>query len=272
MSAPPLAVLRRNALVVRLYDGLGSLPVESMPTAAPGGTPAVHPAGAQAVHPVAHPHLLVPPGPAQAALQTLQQQTAQARAVTEGREDPAEDDQLARRTRFWRQDDAERYLHFWRGDADAMRTLRFALHRSTQGSALFARDNEHVLRLLASQLARGALLLTENQLPPAPAMPRVLPKPATATPAADVPAAAALLATEPIPLPVLPLLPILEEVQIEGADVLPEIMQSLEQIDLAIGEINTASVSLEPTPSKIPDIQKATADATASVTATIDAL
>ena len=49
---------------------------------------------------------------------------------------------------------------------------------------------------------------------------------------------------------------LLEEVQIEGAEVLPEIEQSLEQVDITIGEINLAPVSLEPTPSKVPAISE----------------
>ena len=277
MSVPPLALLRRNALVVRLYDRLGSLPVESVPTPAPepAAAPASKPAGVSllpAALPVSSAASRVAASLAPPPTGAVPPVAAPAQPPAARREEPAEDYQLSRRTRFWRQDDAERYLQFWRGDADAMRTLRFALHRSTQGSALFAHDNEHVIRLVAAQLARGALLLTENLPPPPPPMPPVQPKGAAAAAAAAVPAAAPLVAMDPVSLPKPPLLPILEEVQIEGADVLPEVLQSLEQIDLAIGEINTASVSLEPTPSKIPDISKATADASASVNATIDAL
>ncbi len=245
----PLVTLRRGGLLVRLHDRLAALPVESAPTAAPA------PASGAAVP-----------------FSDFGMGLAAAPAAR--REEPVAPERLVRRTEFWRQDDAERYLHFWRGDVDAMRELRYALHRSSHGTYLFALDDERVLRALGAQLARGALLLTENTPPPAPAMPRVLPKAAdAAAAAAAAPAASALgLAMDPVSLPLLPLLPILEEVQIEGAEVLPEIMQSLAQVDLAIGEINTASVSLEPTPSKIPDIQAALGDASASVNATIDAL
>jgi hypothetical protein len=239
----PLVTLRRGGLQVRLHDRLAILPVESAPTPLPGA----------------------------AAPWTT---AATATAPAARREEPVVPERLIRRTEFWRQEEAEHYLHFWRGDVDAMRELRYALHRSTQGAYLFALDDERVLRALGTQLARGALLLTENTLPPLPPMPRVLPKAAdAAAAAAAAPTAAALgLAMDPVSLPAPPLLPILEDVQIEGAEVLPEIMQSLEQVDLAIGEINTASVSLEPTPSKIPDIQAALGDASASVDATIGAL
>jgi hypothetical protein len=76
----------------------------------------------------------------------------------------------------------------------------------------------------------------------------------------------------PAPLPVPPLLPVLEELQIEGAEVLPEIEQTLEQIDLTMGSIDLAGVSLEPTPSKVPQIETAMTAATASVTKTLDEL
>src|SRR5258706_380723 len=78
------------------------------------------------------------------------------------------------------------------------------------------------------------------------------------------------LAAAPVPRP--PLLPVLEEVQIEGAEVLPEIEQSLEQVELTIGEIKVAPVSLEPTPSKVPAIETAMTEAGASVTSELDKL
>ena len=59
------------------------------------------------------------------------------------------------------------------------------------------------------------------------------------------------LASMPDVAPVVPLLPVLEELQIEGAEVLPEIDQSLEQIDLTMGSIDSAGASLKPTPEKI---------------------
>jgi hypothetical protein len=74
------------------------------------------------------------------------------------------------------------------------------------------------------------------------------------------------------PVPPPPLLPVLEEVQMEGAEVLPEIEQSLEQVDITIGEIKVAPVSLEPTPSKVPAIGTAMTEAGADVTSTLDKL
>jgi hypothetical protein len=61
-------------------------------------------------------------------------------------------------------------------------------------------------------------------------------------------------------------------VQIEGADVLPEIEQSLEQVEVTLGEIKLAPISLEPTPSKVPAIEEAMTQAGASVTDTLGKL
>ncbi len=69
-----------------------------------------------------------------------------------------------------------------------------------------------------------------------------------------------------------PLLPLLEQVQIEGAEVLPEVLQTLEQIDISLGSLDLAALSLEPAPSAIPGISGAMSEASASVTAALDAL
>jgi hypothetical protein len=82
--------------------------------------------------------------------------------------------------------------------------------------------------------------------------------------AASVIAAAAQAAAAPS------VLPLLEEAQIEGAEVLPEIMQTLEQIDLTMAKIDLANVSLEPTPSGVPAISSAMQQASSSVTTSLD--
>jgi len=86
-----------------------------------------------------------------------------------------------------------------------------------------------------------------------------------------VPATAVLAAAVQVPAPPL-LLPLLEEVQIEGAEVLPEIMQTLEQIDLTMAGIDLATVSLEPAPSGVPAIGSAMQQASSSVTASLGAM
>jgi hypothetical protein len=96
-----------------------------------------------------------------------------------------------------------------------------------------------------------------------------------ASAAADTASAAAPvvnLNTLADPPPVVPVLPALEEAQIEGAEVLPEVDQSLSQIDLASASVGKASVSLQPTPSKVPEITSATKDASKAIGDTLDAL
>ncbi len=68
------------------------------------------------------------------------------------------------------------------------------------------------------------------------------------------------------------MLPVLEEVQMEGAEVLPEIEQALDNIESTMGNVDTASVSLTPAPSKVPEIQTAMTNASSNITATLNAL
>ena len=174
-----------------------------------------------------------------------------------------------RRRTFWHADEARDWLGFWKSDSAGMMALRVALQKSGPSAPVYSWSDEQVIAKLASGLARGAVVATESALPPAPA---VLPK-APAPPAVPEPPAvpvSQILAGMPVPPP--PLLPVLEEVQIEGADVLPEIEQSLEQVELTIGEITVAPVSLEPTPSKVPGIETAMTEAGASVTSELDKL
>jgi hypothetical protein len=73
-------------------------------------------------------------------------------------------------------------------------------------------------------------------------------------------------------LPVVPLLPALEEVQMEGAEVLPEIEESLDNINSSLGSVDTASVSMTPAPSKVPEIQTSMTSASSNITSTLNAL
>lgn len=233
---------------------------------------------------------------------------------------------------FANADEAQGYLSFWINDAAAITALRFALYRCEASPSVFSLSDAQVLRLLASRVAAGALVLQESDVASAQALlshggvdvaaafrvalyrctqdasalalsdldvlqsladklrsgaliltaqgstsgaagwPTVR---ADASAAGAVPAvsgAVVNLNALPAIVPVLPLLPLLEELQIEGAEVLPEITQSLEQIDLTLGTINLAGISLEPTPSKVPQIKTAMTDASQSVTKTLDDL
>ncbi|HWI80361.1 MAG TPA: hypothetical protein VNS31_14245 [Ramlibacter sp.] len=170
---------------------------------------------------------------------------------------------------FGRAEDAAAYLGYWMPDAAAITALRHALYRCEQSLAVFSFPDPHIIHLLAGKLAQGALLITEGEpVSERGGWPLI---PVSAAPVPDSTVLVRLDAT-PAPLPVPPLLPVLEELQIEGAEVLPEIEQTLEQIDLTMGSIDLAGVSLEPTPSKVPQIETAMTAATASVTKTLDEL
>jgi hypothetical protein len=80
------------------------------------------------------------------------------------------------------------------------------------------------------------------------------------------------LNTLPDKPPVPPLLPILEEVQLENARVLPEIDQTLEQIEVTMGDIDQASVSLAPAPLQVPKVQEAMTEVGEKVKKTLDEL
>jgi hypothetical protein len=53
------------------------------------------------------------------------------------------------------------------------------------------------------------------------------------------------------------LMPDLTAMQIEGAQVLPEVDEAIEQVQLALTEITDFSLSLSPAPTKVLDIQTA---------------
>jgi len=172
------------------------------------------------------------------------------------------------RRRFSDASQAGDWLSFWRTDVAALLALRQALQRSDPGTPLYDCADEEVLLRVAARLVQGGIIAIEGaEQPAAPIMPAAPAPPAVAEPPA-VPLSA--LAVEKPPAP--PLLPILEEVQIEGAEVLPEIEQSLEQVDITIGEIKLAPESLEPTPSKVPNIAETMSGAAKSVTGTLDSL
>ena len=69
-----------------------------------------------------------------------------------------------------------------------------------------------------------------------------------------------------------PLLNVLEDVQIEGADVLPEVNQSLAQIDITLGSMQNAEGSIQPAPNKVPDVKTAMDSISADVSSTLGKL
>lgn len=174
---------------------------------------------------------------------------------------------------FRRTSDAELYLRFWKGDAGGMSALRALLVRVERGTDVGRLSDERVIDSLARHFAAGLLVAAEGptrmgKLLGLPNQIEVVITPETATAVAPI-ADVALPAGPEIPAP---LLPILEEVQIEGADVLPEVEQTLEQIDLTMAQIDAAKAALDPAPSGVSAISSSITDASSSVTGTLDAL
>jgi hypothetical protein len=77
-------------------------------------------------------------------------------------------------------------------------------------------------------------------------------------------------------MPVVPTLPplldVLEDVQIEGAEVLPEVQQSLAQISNTLGSVQGASGSMTPVPNKVPDVKTAMDSTSADINQALDKL
>jgi hypothetical protein len=131
-------------------------------------------------------------------------------------------------------------------------------HRGQDTSRLT--DAQVILEAIRS-LENGSLQLMEMYEPRLEA-----PSTMEEEPEAEAPA-------EMAPPPAPPaLLPLLEELQIEGAEVLPEITQTLEKIDATIAGIGSATVSLAPAPSKIPAINATMQSSSASITDMLGAL
>jgi hypothetical protein len=177
------------------------------------------------------------------------------------------------RVAFRRREDAEAYLNGWKNEDGAMAALRFALRRCERGAPLASMSDEDVIRAVAVQIVSGNLVLTES----APPVPVAVSFPAdsqTSSSAVSAAAAAliAKLPTAAAPKLVVPTLPALLNPQIEGAKVLPEVMQTLAQLEETMSKVDLATVSLEPTPSGVPEISEKLKGASDSITGTLEGL
>ena len=141
-----------------------------------------------------------------------------------------------------------------------MAALRRVLHEQHGADVRWLSDAT-VIEEAARRLENGSLQLMEVFEPRLEAPSTIVEEPEEE--------AAAEMAPPPGPPPLLPLL---EELQIEGDEVLPEITQTLEQIDATIAGIGSATVSLEPAPSKIPAISASMQSSSASITDTLASL
>ncbi len=190
-------------------------------------------------------------------------------ALLQGGGPGAQSHVLGARRRFSSSDDAYTYLRYWMGEPAARAELKWVLQRS--GPSLVASGGaDGWLHALAGRLASGAIAVLE--VTNRSAMPGKLVAPAAAAMSAAAVAALPALSEVPSIPAVVNLLPALEDVRIEGAEVLPELNQSIEQIDAAIASVSAASLSLDPAPAKIAAIGTSITDAAAKATAALGAL
>ncbi|QJE01556.1 hypothetical protein HH212_17235 [Massilia forsythiae] len=163
------------------------------------------------------------------------------------------------RRRFTSADAAFHYLRYWLGEPAASAELKWVLQRS--GPSLVGTGGaEGWLHALAARLVGGAIVVLEEDS--RRAMPgRLVAAPSAAMSAAAVAALPPLSAVAPAVAATPDLLPALEEVRIEGAQVLPELNQSLAQVESATASVAAAALSLDPAPSKVAAIRTALGDA-----------
>jgi len=160
----------------------------------------------------------------------------------------------ARRRRWSTQDEAVNYLRYWNGDGAALSELSLFLSRGHGAVAGPRRSAEDVLHALAARLVSNSVLVVEESLRPG--------RPARLAPAPSSTASAAVAAASPLskaPAIVSPqaLLPALEDAQIGGAEVRPELEDTMAEIKKSITHVGNAGASVEPAPSKVADIQTA---------------
>ncbi len=166
---------------------------------------------------------------------------------------------LGRRRTWASRDEIVGYLRFWLGEPAALTELMWMLRREQGAVAGPRRDPVDILQALAARIAGGELVVMEETA--RGATPARLTLPPSSSAAATLAAMPALSSVPAVPNPAF-LLPALETVQIEGAQVRPELEQGLEQVSLSLGQIDQAQVSLEPAPTKVADISKAMGSAT----------
>lgn len=173
--------------------------------------------------------------------------------------------------RFHRHVDFVHYLRKCRSRPGLITALRKLLAEHQHVQVLRLSDDE-VIDEVARRLLNGSLQLMEMFEPRVRVLTTPQEEAQEGEAAEEYAVAGHAAASVPAAVPEEPLLPLLEEVQIEGAEVLPEIMQTMEQIDLTMASIDLASVSLEPAPSGVPAIGTAMQQVSGSVTATLNGM
>lgn len=179
---------------------------------------------------------------------------------------------LGARRSFRSNDDAYNYLRYWIAEPAARAELKWILQRSGPSLATSQGGADGWLHALAGRLVSGGIVVLEELS--RQAMPGRLVVPAGAATAMSAAALSALPALSVVPqIPaVLNLLPVLEDIRIEGAEVLPELDQTMDQVTASIASVKAASTSLEPAPNKVADITSSITDATSRTTSALGAL
>ena len=177
---------------------------------------------------------------------------------------------LGSRRRFRSSDEAYSYLRYWQSEPAARAELKWILQKSGPALATANGAVDGWLHALAGRLVSGAVVVMEEMS--RQAMPGRLVAPASAAMSLAALAALPSLAVLPSIPAILNLLPVLEDLRIEGCEVLPELEQSLEQVNASIESVTAAAGSLEPAPDKVADIETALSDATDATTAALGAL
>ncbi len=167
------------------------------------------------------------------------------------------------RRKFASVDEARHYLQFWAGDRSAQSELRWMLSRTVASGTSAQRPPGDWMNALARGLASGILIAVEESSRLAGPGRIFAPKKPKSSALSTLPALASL----PKVPALAALLPSLETVQIEGAEVMPEINQALAQTRASIAAVQTASASLTPAPTNIADIQSAMSAASAKTSA-----
>jgi hypothetical protein len=158
------------------------------------------------------------------------------------------------RRAFRSQDEAVSYLRFWCADPSTLAELKWLYQAVGSSMTTLRSGTDGWLWGLAAYLVSAELVVMEETIRGARLGRVTAPFAATAAALASALDDLPLLSELPA-LPVTPdFLPIVESIQIEGAQVTPDVDSALSQISLAIGGVGDASVSLTPVPDNISSV------------------
>ena len=175
-----------------------------------------------------------------------------------GTHSASSDSVLGHRHTFYSASEAQNYLRFWTGDPSARSQLMWMIQRTDSSSGHYRGGDDWIDALANRLLGGGLIAMEESNRLSAPGRLKVPPKAgAKAAALASLPP----LASVPAVPVVVPLLPALEDLQIETAEVMPEINQSLVKVDQTMASVSSVTASLSPTTAGVADIQTAVNEA-----------